>query len=124
MAIFVTTDIPHLLLMTIKSKITDGSIDTWEVETIDETDYFTLVDQNLHWSYKARFKAYLEEDKNRLVLGIERERNIVMPNVIYALYHSEFIQMLLYYCDNQFSWINTSANKMDGYDFFKKYSID
>ncbi len=111
MAIFVNANDPQELLKLIKDKIKNEEIETWEID--EEGDFTHVPDQ---WRKEAWLRPHVDRDNQILVFGILGRRSKPMYNVVYAVYHGRFSEMLLTHFGEEIKCINISPKPIRGYD--------
>ena len=102
MAITIETSTPNLLLKMIREEIQSGKIKTWICD--DEGDFTHTSEQ---WSKKAWFRPVAED--GRLRFRIIPPRDSPITRYVYAVYHSEMVQLALAHFDSDFESIVASA---------------
>lgn len=102
MSLHVKTATPRSLLKEIKSKIGEGRIDTWIVDS--DGDFTHLPDQ---WQYHAWMRPFIVDDG--IVFGIIAPKDIKISVTDYAVYHGRFAEMLLAHFDSMFSEVKASS---------------
>ncbi len=105
MAIIVDTERPARLLRLIREAIDDGTVRTW---TYDDDGDLTLTSEQ--WGREAWFSPQLGEEK--LYFAIVPPRGTRITRVVYAVYHSRLLEMLLTHFDNRFDDSRVTAQPM------------
>lgn len=101
MSIYARTINPRELVSSIKEKISDGLIDSWEIDS--DGDFTHKSEQ---WRYRAWLHPYIEE--GRIVFAIWGRKSFNMSVDEYATYHGMFVRMLLKYFDHQVEGIEVT----------------
>ena len=107
MAVIVNTSDPPALLKAIRSKITEGAITKWSLDS--DGDFTYSVPQ---WSRKAWFRPKVSTD--RIVFMILPPQKARMNVTTYAVYHGRFIEMLLEHFDTKFEQASSTALPAEG----------
>lgn len=102
MAITISTASPAALLANIKAAIKDGRIKTWSVD--DDGDFTHTADL---WRYRAWLRPRVEISQLRFYILAPRETTI--SKVIYAVYHSRFIEAILSHFDEDAKSFSASS---------------
>lgn len=114
MDIYITTDKPQGLLDSIREKIENQTIQTWNEDS--EGD-FTHVSQ---WKEKAWFKPYVQQDqKSRLTFGLIGRKDETMTKRLYGIYHGRFSEMLLTHFDSMINSIELTTQGVEGIDSYR-----
>lgn len=95
MAIRVYCSNPHELLRNIRTKIEEGSIDTWELDNDGDFTHTPPQWVNLAWLRARVFDDHLTFN----IIGSKRKN---LSKTVYGIYHGRFIEMLLTHFDLQF----------------------
>jgi hypothetical protein len=101
MSITVFNANPETLLEKIKNGISDGSIQTWEIDTDGD-----FVHSPAQWR-QAWLRPYVMADMLRF--GLIGTENVVMTKAVYGVYHGRWIEMLLTHFDQDFTSIASTA---------------
>jgi hypothetical protein len=102
MAIIFETRRPDDLLSRIKSAVDEDRIDSW---TYDKDGDFTLASDR--WRHEAWLRPSLGD--GRLTFYIVPPKTKVITKVVYAVYHSRFIEAILTVCDDAFTEATATA---------------
>lgn len=102
MAVIIDTDTPKKLLRLIREAIDEGTVRTWIVD--DDGDFTHTSDQ---WGKRAWLRPLPQE--GRLVMNIRPTKTRAVSTYVYAVYHSEMIQMVLAHFDKHFRRAIASA---------------
>jgi len=108
-AILINTGDSTALLAAIRKSIDDKSVVTWSYDSAG--DFTHDVDQ---WRFDAWLRPTVE--RNRLVLGIIKNKNRTLTDVIYGVYHGRFIEMLATHHSKRFDTAAATAQFLSGYD--------
>jgi hypothetical protein len=103
MALIAETPTPKSLLRMIRAKIDSGGIATWEYDR--DGDFTHKASQ---WHRRAWFRPRIVE-RSRLILNILAPQGKQLNKVVYAVYHSEFLQLLLVHFDQRFTTARATA---------------
>ena len=98
---------PGALLNSIKARISDGSIETWSVDS--DGDFTHSPEQ---WRNKAWLRPALFAD--RVVFRIIPPKGTSISKAVYAVFHGRFIEMLLRHFDLEFERATATALPADG----------
>lgn len=109
MAIIIKTKHPKQLLKQLSEAITNGSIQTWQVD--NEGDY-TI--SRLQWFQHAWLRPYVKD--RELVFGIIQSSNFPITCQLYGVYHGRFVATLLSHFDNMMDNIEISPLMIKEYD--------
>lgn len=102
MAVTVYCNNPGELLENIKSKIGDGNIETWKIDSAGD---FTHTPEQ--WIYQAWMRPKIYEDHlTFIILGSTKMK---MSKTVYGIYHGRFIEMLLTHFDRQFTRVYATS---------------
>lgn len=103
MALIVETTTPKALLRLVRSKIDRGSIATWEYDR--DGDFTHKASQ---WHRRAWMRPRIVEG-TRLILNIIAPQNTHLSKVVYAVYHSDFLQLVLTHFDHRVTSVRATA---------------
>ena len=92
MAIYIKTDLPQSLVMSIREMIDKEQIRTWKYD--NEGDF---THSNYQWENHAWFTPIFDNDM--LIFGIIGRKDMNLSAVDYAIYHGRFVEMLLTHFD-------------------------
>jgi hypothetical protein len=106
-SIKILTTNPKALLQAIKKSISDGHVETWQV---DKDGDFTH--SPIQWRNKAWLRPSL--DVSILVMYIIRPQDRNISKEVYAIYHGRFIEMITAHFDSSFSSASASAMPQHG----------
>lgn len=112
MAIYVRMNQAHTLVDKINKKIDNGEISTWAYD--QDGDYTHLPVQwiNEAWiTYKG-----VRADEDIACFGIIPRRQKPLSKTVYAVYHGQFIEMLLKHFDDEIDVVWTTARLIKGID--------
>lgn len=105
MAIIIHTNRPDLLLDKIYDAIDEKRIDKWARTSDGRITYATLL-----WKNEAFFKPEIWVDDSQLRFGLlKRKDRKHISSKLYTIYHTQFIEMLLTYFDNDFRHVTATA---------------
>lgn len=110
MAVIIDVEQPEEFLVDMKSKIESGQIENW---LFDNDGDITCLSFNM--VNKAWFHPYLVSD-DRLVFGILGRKNVLMTMTEYSIYHSCFINTILYYYSKRIKSIRVTVPFESEYD--------
>ncbi|OUJ17093.1 hypothetical protein HK27_02180 [Acetobacter orientalis] len=102
MAVRVFTDAPEKLLSALKQAITDGVIQTWEIDSDGD-----LTHTSIQWGGKAWMRPHLLDD--RVVFNIIASKKTSMSKTVYGVYHGRLIQTLLIHFDDKMKTVSATA---------------
>src|SRR5208283_4308792 len=94
MAVRAFTDDPAALLSALKGAISNGVIDTWQMDSDGD-----LTHTAKQWAGRAWMRPRVLED--RLLFNIIASKQEKMSKTLYGVYHGRLIQTLLSYFDDK-----------------------
>lgn len=107
MAIIVKTQNPGDLLSKIIKDINTGNIDAWYF--VSDLGFSVTSEK---WRNKAWLSVF-DENPGKLTFGIHGNRQKDISISVYATYHSQFAEMLLFHFDAEFDEIVITAMPAD-----------
>lgn len=110
MAVIIDVEQPNEFLADMKSKMESSQIDSW---LFDNDGDMTCLSFNME--NKAWFHPYFVSD-DRLVFGILGRKNVLMTISEYSIYHSCFINTILYYYGKRIKSIRITVPFESEYD--------
>lgn len=102
MALIVKTSDPSGLLKEIKKAIDSKAVQTWSIDS--EGDFTHTPEQ---WQYKGWMSPKIYSDE--LHFAFLGNKEFTTTNLIYAIYHGRFSEMLLNHFDNKFTEVKATA---------------
>lgn len=111
MAIVIKTEQPNQLLEELNRAITNGLIQTWQVDC--EGDY-TI--SRFQWFQHAWLRPYVET--GRLVFGIVQSSSFVMTCQLYGVFNGRFVATLLTHFDFMIEHMEITPMLVEKYDVF------
>lgn len=115
MAIYVKTSCPGQLIDSIKQKIYNHEIITWNVDS--DGDYTINRDQ---WEFHAWFRIISQNENNRVTFGIIQSKRYPMTNMLYGVYHGRMVETLLIYFSNLIDNIEVTPDPIREVDIIRE----